>query len=170
MSTRLNNNKKKDDKDEEQKVAVPVSPKVETTTKPVLQHTPEQQPPAAAPAAGMIGTLNQKITGDFHGLFPMRQLWKPRMPYPLWDYDWDGRKPKVGEDGEEDRERERFVRKNGVTRHIILIRHGQYDETHKEDEHRILTELGRKQAELTGKRLAEMIKGVNEKFGPCNVK
>jgi len=55
-------------------------------------------------------------------------------------------------------------------RHIILVRHGQYDETHKEDEKRILTPLGREQAELTGKRIAEIIKGFDEKkFDPCNV-
>lgn len=33
-----------------------------------------------------------------------------------------------------------------------------------------MTPLGRKQAELTGKRLAKMIEGFDEKFGPCNVK
>ena len=46
----------------------------------------------------------------------------------------------------------------GVTRHVILIRHGQYDETHKDDARRILTELGRRQAKRTGERLAELIK------------
>ena len=35
---------------------------------------------------------------------------------------------------------------------------------------RILTPLGREQADLTGRRLAEMIRGVNKEFGPCNVK
>jgi len=67
-------------------------------------------------------------------------------------------------------QRERYIRKKGVTRHIILIRHGQYDETFKEDERRLLTPLGRKQAELTGKRLGTLIRGVNEEFGPCRVK
>lgn len=47
---------------------------------------------------------------------------------------------------------------------------GQYDETHKEDEMRILTPLGREQADLTGRRLAEMIRGIDEEFGPCNVR
>ena len=32
---------------------------------------------------------------------------------------------------EEAKQRERLVRKEGVTRHVILIRHGQYDETSK---------------------------------------
>eukprot|EP00979_Chaetoceros_neogracilis_P008902 scaffold2002_cov245-Chaetoceros_neogracile.AAC.3 len=106
----------------------------------------------------------------FHDLFPLRQLWKPKSPYPLWDANWDGNKPESTGDKQKDHENSRYTRKNGVTRHIILIRHGQYDETHSEDEKRILTPLGREQAELTGKRLAEMIAGIDKQFGPCGVK
>jgi hypothetical protein len=69
--------------------------------------------------------------GDFHNLFPRRQLWQPAVEYPLWDADWDGRQPTPLGDPEEERSRMRKIRKEGVTRHIILIRHGQYDETHK---------------------------------------
>eukprot|EP00558_Chaetoceros_sp_UNC1202_P007063 CAMPEP_0197243728 /NCGR_PEP_ID=MMETSP1429-20130617/9082_1 /TAXON_ID=49237 /ORGANISM="Chaetoceros sp., Strain UNC1202" /LENGTH=392 /DNA_ID=CAMNT_0042703993 /DNA_START=183 /DNA_END=1358 /DNA_ORIENTATION=- len=107
----------------------------------------------------------------FHGLFPLRQLWKPQVEYPLWDNNWDDRKPPSAGDRQKDHEHNRHVRKNGVTRHIILIRHGQYDETHREDEKRILTPLGREQAELTGQRLAEIIRGIqiDERFGPCHV-
>lgn len=105
----------------------------------------------------------------FHDLFPMRQLWSPKVKYPLWDKNWDGRALESTGSEETDRERQRKVRKDGVTRHIILVRHGQYDETHKEDEKRILTTLGREQAELTGKRIAEIIKGFDGKFDPCNV-
>ena len=69
--------------------------------------------------------------GDYHGLFPKRQLWVPLLPYPLWNRNWDGRDlPSTG-DKEKDRERMRQIRKDGVTRHIILIRHGQYDETYR---------------------------------------
>jgi serine/threonine-protein phosphatase PGAM5 len=52
-----------------------------------------------------------------------------------------------------------------------LVRHGQYDESHKEeDDHkRVLTSLGRHQAHLTGKRLAEMIRGHGTLFKPCPV-
>ena len=68
------------------------------------------------------GMTGEKI---FHGLFPMRQLWKPRMPHPaLWDDNWDERKT------QDYKKHHRQIRANGVTRHIILIRHGQYDETH----------------------------------------
>ena len=51
--------------------------------------------------------------------------------------------------------------------HVCL---GQYDESHKEDEKRILTPLGREQADLTGRRIAEMVRGIDREFGPCNVK
>eukprot|EP00549_Striatella_unipunctata_P009754 CAMPEP_0118688216 /NCGR_PEP_ID=MMETSP0800-20121206/8799_1 /TAXON_ID=210618 ORGANISM="Striatella unipunctata, Strain CCMP2910" /NCGR_SAMPLE_ID=MMETSP0800 /ASSEMBLY_ACC=CAM_ASM_000638 /LENGTH=249 /DNA_ID=CAMNT_0006585455 /DNA_START=12 /DNA_END=758 /DNA_ORIENTATION=+ len=85
----------------------------------------------------------------YYNLFPLRQLWKPPLPYPLWAYDWD----------------KRDLTNTRITRHIVLIRHAQYDETHEEDEKRKLTPLGIKQAELTGKRLAEMFKGAGDKDG-----
>lgn len=125
----------------------------------------------------------------YNGLFPLYQLWTPKVPYPQWDKDWDGKQPQPQptQDGNDKQDvntpqeqqkkqqqqhqyDERFIRKHGVTRHIILIRHGQYDERHPDDHKRVLTPLGRKQAELTGKRLAEMIQGINEQFGPCHVK
>lgn len=56
----------------------------------------------------------------FHDLFPLRQLMKPDLEYPLWDENWDGRQMD-GEDGK-DKKVQRYIRKHGVTRHIILIR------------------------------------------------
>lgn len=108
--------------------------------------------------------------GDFHGLFPRRQLWRPLVPYPLWSKNWDGREPPSTGDKEMDKDLMRQIRKHGVTRHIILVRHGQYDESEKGDELRKLTPLGKEQAALTGKRLAEMIAGAQEDFGPCNIR
>lgn len=124
----------------------------------------------------------EESDGLYHGLFPRRQLWRPHLEYPLWDPDWDGRRPppipqpeEGGEETENSKQmtqgqRERYIRKNGVTKHVILIRHGQYDETHREDSKRLLTPLGRQQAALTGERLGKLIRGVNEEFGPCRVK
>jgi serine/threonine-protein phosphatase PGAM5 len=108
--------------------------------------------------------------GDFHKLFPKRQLFQPRVEYPLWDENWDGRHPPSTGDADEDRKRARSIRKEGVTRHIILVRHGQYDETEKEDSKRLLTPLGREQAHLTGLRLRQMLEGASEEFGACNIK
>lgn len=47
-------------------------------------------------------------------------------------------------------------RKPKATRHLILIRHGQYEVKGATDEERILTKLGRTQAEYTGVRLREL--------------
>lgn len=81
-------------------------------------------------------------------------------------------------------------------KYVVLRRHGQYDETFKvryyhwmycrmyhelldilksaiilkEDSKRKLTALGREQAHLTGARLAEMIKGIDDRFEACDVK
>lgn len=114
--------------------------------------------------------MDPNAQGDYHDLFPMRQLWNPKLPYPLWHRNWDGREPPSSGDKEKDREFMRKVRKRGVTRHIILIRHGQYEESQKHDETRKLTPLGKVQADLTGRRLAEMLKGVDDDFGPCYIK
>eukprot|EP00581_Thalassiosira_minuscula_P008958 CAMPEP_0183707838 /NCGR_PEP_ID=MMETSP0737-20130205/4281_1 /TAXON_ID=385413 /ORGANISM="Thalassiosira miniscula, Strain CCMP1093" /LENGTH=506 /DNA_ID=CAMNT_0025935569 /DNA_START=10 /DNA_END=1530 /DNA_ORIENTATION=- len=121
------------------------------------------------------GMWGEESDGLYHGLFPRRQLWRPKLEYPLWDNDWDGRRPpsidmEKNESGMTEAQRDRSIRKNGVTRHIILIRHGQYDETHREDSKRLLTPLGREQAALTGKRLGQLVRGVNEEFGPCRVR
>jgi len=101
----------------------------------------------------------------FHDLFPKRQLWKPRVEYPLWDKNWDERDP----ENNDYQEKNCKLYQNSVTRHIILIRHGQYHQSH-DPEKRILTVLGKEQAELTGARLAEMIQGTANEFGRCNLR
>lgn len=58
-----------------------------------------------------------------------RQLWYPQVPYPLWDYNWDGKMTdKTTLDAQLKLDKEPVI---GTTRHIILIRHGQYDESSK---------------------------------------
>lgn len=121
-------------------------------------------------------TAQKKVKDDklFHGQCLERQMFRPTLPYPLWNYDWDGRMrfettldALSTQDGLVNSQR-------GTKRHIILIRHGQYDETSPQDEKRKLTDLGRRQAELTGKRLAELARGghlQHERFeGPCRIK
>jgi hypothetical protein len=70
---------------------------------------------------------------------------QPAQPYPEWDLDWDCRAPPLGQDR---------TQPSGPVRHIILVRHGQYDEREREDAQRMLTPLGREQAAVTGERLA----------------
>jgi hypothetical protein len=105
---------------------------VTTTTKATSANTStgshrtyDEEPPER------VQGMHPDAPGDFYGLFPARQLWHPKLDYPLWDKNWDGRHPESTGDSEEDRRFFRQLRKTGVTRHIILIRHGQYDESSK---------------------------------------
>lgn len=97
-----------------------------------------------------------KDTNMFQNQCLERQMYKPKLPYPAWDYNWDGKVV----DGTTDLEGHRSGKarkQKGKTRHIILVRHGQYDETFHEDEKRKLTALGRIQATKTGKRLGMLL-------------
>ncbi|KAG9487540.1 serine/threonine-protein phosphatase PGAM5, mitochondrial isoform X2 [Eleutherodactylus coqui] len=79
-----------------------------------------------------------------------------------WHRNWDRREPKClmnpseinSEIGEEELKSRLNKYKAKATRHIFLIRHSQYKLDGKTDADRILTCLGREQAELTGQRLA----------------
>lgn len=96
----------------------------------------------------------------FHGQCLQRQLHHPKLPYPAWDYNWDGRQtPNTTLESLSTVDGMMDSRRRGTTRHILLIRHGQYDETYKADALRHLTPLGRRQAELTGLRLSLWAKG-----------
>eukprot|EP00546_Thalassionema_frauenfeldii_P010474 CAMPEP_0178915210 /NCGR_PEP_ID=MMETSP0786-20121207/11891_1 /TAXON_ID=186022 /ORGANISM="Thalassionema frauenfeldii, Strain CCMP 1798" /LENGTH=335 /DNA_ID=CAMNT_0020588277 /DNA_START=72 /DNA_END=1076 /DNA_ORIENTATION=+ len=151
-------------------------PPSETTTTPTTTSTKETTTTTTT-------TKEKEEELLYHGMFPQRQLWKPVKEYPLWDSNWDHRQPTPLEDKKEERQRTRLIRKEGVTRHIILVRHGQYDESSSDDEKRILTKLGREQADLTGQRLQALLKGGGDdddeqqqqdddstKFDACNIK
>ena len=69
-----------------------------------------------------------------------------------WDSNWDHREP-------ESLSRVRLEEKFEIvtaSRHLMLVRHGQYYTNSKSDEERRLTCLGREQARLTGLRLKEL--------------
>jgi hypothetical protein len=68
--------------------------------------------------------------GYFHDIIPNSQLFQPKLAWPMWDDNWDGREPVFTGNDKLDRRKRRYLRKHGVTRHIILVRHGQYHETH----------------------------------------
>ncbi|XP_039188326.1 serine/threonine-protein phosphatase PGAM5, mitochondrial isoform X1 [Crotalus tigris] len=82
----------------------------------------------------------------------------------FWDNNWDRREPlalmNLKKKNEETAEQEASSRlahyKTKATRHIFLIRHSQYNLDGQQDKDRILTKLGREQAELTGMRLASL--------------
>lgn len=85
-------------------------------------------------------------------------------PSVKWDHNWDRRDPKslvkpipINNESDQNQYNEKYeAKKAKVVRHIFLIRHGQYHTNGKTDADRVLTELGKKQAEATGKRLAEL--------------
>jgi len=88
-----------------------------------------------------------------------------------WDYNWDKRnpeslikplKPKATEQEVEEYQNSIKEKTPTVQRTYILVRHGQY-EMKDTDEERILTPLGREQANLTGERLASLWKHIEEK-------
>jgi len=79
-------------------------------------------------------------------------------PRGKWNRNWDHRDPSAIVDPDSFEEADEPTRKEMLTRvtpkatrHIFLIRHGQY---HLDSEKKNLTDLGREQARLLGKRLA----------------
>uniref|UniRef100_A0A1B6EGW0 Serine/threonine-protein phosphatase PGAM5, mitochondrial n=1 Tax=Clastoptera arizonana TaxID=38151 RepID=A0A1B6EGW0_9HEMI len=83
-------------------------------------------------------------------------------PSCQWDYNWDRREPaslvkpskRPEDDNRYNEELEKL--KPTASRHIILIRHGQYNLNGKTDKERTLTNLGQEQAKLTGQRLKDL--------------
>jgi len=67
-------------------------------------------------------------------------------PVVQWDNNWDQRHPRTDDEKS----------KRTATRHLLLIRHGQYNIKGQTDAQRYLTDLGREQAVLTGKRIAQL--------------
>ena len=70
------------------------------------------------------------------------QLFSPAKPYPHWDSNWDFREEAAEAEGKSGSKKAKAATTH---RHIILVRHGQYDETFGDDARRILTPLGRQQ-------------------------
>ncbi|KAI4873792.1 hypothetical protein NFI96_017981, partial [Prochilodus magdalenae] len=79
-----------------------------------------------------------------------------------WDSNWDKRDPSLmvnprkKESSGEGNSSEPENTKPRATRHILLIRHSQYNMNGNGDRERTLTPLGREQAELLGQRLASL--------------
>ena len=64
-----------------------------------------------------------------------------------WDMNWDGF------------EKDSTGKETKAVHHIVLIRHGQYEQGKDDDVDRVLTTTGKKQAVATGKRLRELLDG-----------
>ncbi|XP_043094712.1 serine/threonine-protein phosphatase PGAM5, mitochondrial isoform X5 [Puntigrus tetrazona] len=129
---------------------------------------------ACGVAGGSAVLVCAAVAADKHGYFAdgcrlrdalaaVRAAQPPAWPAANgWDYNWDKRDPSspvngkrkesVGENGSPDADNS----KPKATRHIFLIRHSQYNLKGDGDKERILTALGREQAEYTGQRLAAL--------------
>lgn len=87
------------------------------------------------------------------------------VPSQEWDFNWDHRAstsilkplPENATPEQENAYNEKLNKhRSKAIRHIIMIRHGQYNLNGAIDQERYLTDLGRQQAKLTGQRLAEL--------------
>lgn len=130
----------------------------------------------AAVAADSHGYFGEQRRGDvarrwsrFTVLEAAQPAWTPanHTPSPTgqaWDFNWDKRDPSALTNGKkekketatEDPTSEQDNGKPKATRNILLIRHSQYNLSGVGDKERVLTSLGREQAELTGLRLAAL--------------
>ena len=127
-------------------------------------------------ASGIGGGREAVPDGARTTKYPPAKRPKSRPPCQEWDFNWDGRMTDATSAETMATKRGFYSsREIGNVRHILLVRHGQYREDFKDDKRRVLTPLGRHQAELTGQRLALMARGglgtINPEFaGPCNIK
>ncbi|KAG5680871.1 hypothetical protein PVAND_010352 [Polypedilum vanderplanki] len=85
--------------------------------------------------------------------------------FPEFDLNWDHRAEtalvKPFKDGSNASKQKSYSEKlekyrSRAVRHILLIRHGQYFLNGTTDKERVLTQLGREQAKMTGNRLKEL--------------
>lgn len=125
---------------------------------------------AAADSHGYFGEQRGDSAGRWARLTVVRAAevaWRPASHTPApsghaWDFNWDKRDPsalsngKKKESATEDPSSEQDNGKPKATRNILLIRHSQYNLSGNSDKEKILTPLGREQAELTGQRLAAL--------------
>ena len=74
----------------------------------------------------------------------------------VWDFNWDRMGHSSATNPHAPEGESPSVVKPSATRTLILIRHGQYEHEQNDPDKRILTDLGREQARLTGERLREM--------------
>lgn len=114
---------------------------------------------------GAFGVLSVYIYNNWKKNWVVHASWTTSYePSQRWNNNWDRREPgslvrppKLK--GEMDTQEYETRLKNctpKASRHILLIRHGQYFDNADNDKDRFLTSLGRSQADLTGKRLKEL--------------
>lgn len=121
------------------------------------------------------GLVSNKLSGNKYegSRFVERSTRRPSwenfevQPAQEWNWNWDKRHydhytctndHSLQNTSENITKEQEIITRNRPTasRHIILIRHGQYNLEGKTDVERSLTELGTEQAQATGKRIADL--------------
>ncbi|XP_031781018.1 phosphoglycerate mutase family member 5 isoform X2 [Nasonia vitripennis] len=93
-------------------------------------------------------------TNSLFGIYLGKSL-SNSLPLSKWNHNWDRQDVRSGSKVDKEKlQNSQYTIK--ASRHIILIRHGQYNTQGKSDNERNLTNLGKLQAEVTGMRLAEL--------------
>ncbi|XP_076767172.1 serine/threonine-protein phosphatase Pgam5, mitochondrial [Xylocopa sonorina] len=115
---------------------------------------------------GVIGGAILFYPNDNENHLSQKQnSWIPlSSPWIKWDHNWDRRDPKslvkpmkINNESDQNAYNKELASKTAkAMHHIILIRHGQYNVGAETDADAKLTDLGRRQAEATGKRLREL--------------
>jgi serine/threonine-protein phosphatase PGAM5 len=119
----------------------------------ILRRTPRRAQLAAGCSAAAAATLTATAAGclgtqdEYEKCFAPGTRCNPPLEYSQWESNWDGRAPP-----EEASESLKKRLRRAPKRHLILIRHGQYDL--ESDTDPPLTALGRHQATLTGQHIA----------------
>lgn len=85
----------------------------------------------------------RNIIDDAHNFGWSDDKWRSK-----WDTNWDKMAPRPKDHSEGGEGEVQLA--STASRHLILIRHGQYEHWHKDSEKKVLTELGRQQAVATG--------------------
>ncbi|XP_057214436.1 serine/threonine-protein phosphatase PGAM5, mitochondrial isoform X2 [Triplophysa rosa] len=125
-------------------------------------------------AGGSAVLVCAAVAADTHGFFGERYRFR-QTPVVVnaaqpstwpgvsgWDSNWDKRDPSSMVNGKRKESAcdigspDVENNKPKATRHIFLIRHSQYNLGGNGDKERVLTPLGREQAEFTGQRLASL--------------
>ncbi|KAF6018370.1 hypothetical protein EB796_023306 [Bugula neritina] len=107
---------------------------------------------------GIVGAGSLVMIKEYYEKSRVKASWTTHHNTPepsrKWDDNWDCRRPTPCKEVDSSGDKEVAV--PTATRHLILIRHGQYNLKGKQDQDRYLTELGKEQANMTGKRLKEL--------------
>eukprot|EP01060_Flectonema_neradi_P032244 TRINITY_DN5093_c0_g1_i1.p1 TRINITY_DN5093_c0_g1~~TRINITY_DN5093_c0_g1_i1.p1 ORF type:complete len:290 (+),score=40.16 TRINITY_DN5093_c0_g1_i1:597-1466(+) len=93
---------------------------------------------------GAVPALASECKDSYDSYAPGSECY-PKLPYGEWVANWDGRAPPPDAADEV-----KQAVKKGTIRHLILIRHGQYDLDNSDHP---LTKLGKEQASICGKRI-----------------